>query len=49
MSSGEAAHPAVTSMGTWCELGKQKSTVLVSYSSVEVVVELLVLRPFSGQ
>ena len=25
VSSGEAAHPAVTSMGTWCLLGKQIS------------------------
>ena len=25
MSTGEAAHPAVTSMGTWCKMGKQVS------------------------
>ena len=23
MPTGDAAHPAVTSMGTWCKLGKQ--------------------------
>ena len=39
MSTGEAAHPAVTSMGTWCKLGKQ-IPVLVSLSGVGVVVEL---------
>jgi len=27
VSIGEAAHPAVTSMGTWCKLGKQIPTV----------------------
>jgi len=26
--TGEAAHPAVTSMGAWCKLGKQMSTVV---------------------
>ena len=39
VSTGEAAHPAVTSMGTWCKLGKQMP-VLVSLSGVGVVVEL---------
>ena len=32
VSTGEAAHPAVTLMGTWCLLGKQVLTVLVSHS-----------------
>jgi len=41
VSTGEATHPAVTSMGTWCKLGKQMPTVLVSLSSVkcEAIVE----------
>ena len=37
--AGEAAHPVVTSMGTW---GNKFPTVLVSLSSVGVVVELWV-------
>ena len=42
MPTGEAAHPAVTSMGTRC---KQCPIVLVSPSGVGVVVELWALRP----
>ena len=37
MSTREAAHPVVTSMCTWCKLGKQIPTVLVSLSGIEVV------------
>ena len=32
VSTGEAAHLAITLMGTWCLLGKQMLTVLVSHS-----------------
>jgi len=37
----------VVYMGTWCQLGKQMPTCLVSFSDVEVVVELKVPQPHS--
>ena len=39
VSSGEAANPAVTSMGNWCLLEKQMQAVLISLSGVGVIVE----------
>ena len=46
-SSGEAAHPAVISMGTWCLLGKQIPNCPVSFRGVGIIVELQVLQPLS--
>ena len=46
MSTGEAAHLAVTSMGTWCKLGKQLNAQLsavvclaISYDDIYVFSE----------
>ena len=44
MLTREAAHPDVTSVGTW---GSKFPTVLILLSGVEVVVEVLVPRPLS--
>ena len=47
MSTGEAAHPAVTSMGMYIPRESKFPTVLVSLSNISVIVEHQVPQPLS--